>query len=62
MVYSLDVSDEGYSSGGKDGCVRLWDPDFKPISNIDVTNTSVGYEGKVISLIFFASFADKPGT
>ncbi|KAK3093757.1 hypothetical protein FSP39_019782 [Pinctada imbricata] len=47
-VFSLCMSEEGYSSGGKDGCVRLWDMDFKPITSIDIANSSVGYEGLCI--------------
>ncbi|KAL5008221.1 hypothetical protein ScPMuIL_013802 [Solemya velum] len=50
-IYTLDMADEGYASGGKDGFVKLWDPDFKPITSINLTNISDGYKGLCIRSI-----------
>ncbi|XP_013391678.1 echinoderm microtubule-associated protein-like 6 [Lingula anatina] len=47
-VYSMDTADEGYASAGKDGCVCLWDSDFKPITSIDLADTPTGYQGLCI--------------
>ncbi|XP_033734062.1 echinoderm microtubule-associated protein-like 6 [Pecten maximus] len=44
-IYSLDHADEGFATGGKDGCVRLWDSDFKPITTVNLVNTHLGYKG-----------------
>lgn len=41
----MDCADEGYVTGAKDGMIRLWDTDFKPISKIDLTQASDGYQG-----------------
>jgi len=43
------MGDDGYASGGKDGNVKLWDPDFKPITTINLVNTSEGYKGMKIT-------------
>jgi hypothetical protein len=37
-VYTLDIGENGYASGSKDGCVRLWDPDFKSITSVNISN------------------------
>ncbi|WAR18910.1 EMAL6-like protein [Mya arenaria] len=44
-IYTLDMTDEGFSSGGKDGTVRLWDLDFKPIATINLSSSKDGYKG-----------------
>ncbi|KAI0227896.1 Echinoderm microtubule-associated protein-like 6 [Lamellibrachia satsuma] len=44
-IYTMDCADEGYVTGAKDGMIRLWDTDFKPISKIDLTQASDGYQG-----------------
>ena len=41
----MDCADEGYVTGAKDGMIRLWDSDFKPITKVDLTQTSDGYPG-----------------
>lgn len=37
--------EEGFATGGRDGCIRLWDTDFKPITKIDLRETEQGYKG-----------------
>ncbi|XP_013915817.1 PREDICTED: echinoderm microtubule-associated protein-like 5 [Thamnophis sirtalis] len=37
--------EEGFATGGRDGCIRLWDIDFKPITKIDLRETEQGYKG-----------------
>ena len=48
----MDCADEGYVTGAKDGQIRLWDTDFKPITKIDLTQASDGYQG-IIAFRFF---------
>lgn len=36
---------DGYATGSRDGSVKLWDNNFKPITVIDLTKTSAGYPG-----------------
>ena len=50
-MYTLRGTDDGFASGGKDGCVRLWDSDFKPITRMDLAQSSEGYQGN------FANFS-----
>lgn len=35
-VHTLESSPDGFASGGKDGSVKLWDSDFKPIKTISL--------------------------
>lgn len=44
-IFTLDMSEDGYSTGGKDGTVKLWDPDFKPVTSVNLSNSPVGYKG-----------------
>ena len=44
-IYTLDIGESGYATGSKDGSVKLWDPDFKPITTINIANSSEGYKG-----------------
>lgn len=44
-IYTLDITGEGFATGGKDGNVKLWDMEFKPITTINIANSSVGYAG-----------------
>lgn len=46
-IFTLDMSEDGYSTGGKDGTVRLWDPDFKPVTSVNLSNSPVGYKGRL---------------
>lgn len=39
--------EEGFATGGRDGCIRLWDTDFKPITKIDLRETEQGYKGNI---------------
>ena len=41
----MDCAEEGYVTGAKDGLIRLWDSDFKPITKVDLTQSSDGYPG-----------------
>lgn len=50
-VYTLDMSEEGYSSGGKDGVAKFWDPDFKPITSVNLVNAPEGYKGIVVGSV-----------
>lgn len=43
--------EEGFATGGRDGCIRLWDVDFKPITKIDLREAEHGYKGQ--SLQFY---------
>lgn len=42
----MNACEEGFATGGRDGCVRLWDLNFKPITVIDLRETDQGYKGK----------------
>ncbi|XP_036887500.1 echinoderm microtubule-associated protein-like 5 isoform X3 [Sturnira hondurensis] len=44
-IFSMNASEEGFATGGRDGCVRLWDLTFKPITVIDLRETDQGYKG-----------------
>lgn len=41
----MHASEEGFATGGRDGCIRLWDVDFKPITKIDLREAEQGYKG-----------------
>ncbi|XP_068597059.1 echinoderm microtubule-associated protein-like 6 [Brachionichthys hirsutus] len=44
-IFSMFACDEGFATGGRDGCVRLWDGDFKGIAKIDLRTAEQGYKG-----------------
>ncbi|KAK5925768.1 hypothetical protein CgunFtcFv8_021400 [Champsocephalus gunnari] len=44
-IFSMHACEEGFATGGRDGCIRLWDVDFKPITKIDLTESEQGYKG-----------------
>ncbi|XP_031434832.1 echinoderm microtubule-associated protein-like 6 isoform X2 [Clupea harengus] len=44
-IFSMYACEEGFATGGRDGCIRLWDGDFKPITKIDLRETEQGYKG-----------------
>ncbi|XP_024149583.1 echinoderm microtubule-associated protein-like 6 isoform X1 [Oryzias melastigma] len=44
-IFSLFSCEEGFATGGRDGCIRLWDVDFKPITKIDLREAEQGYKG-----------------
>ncbi|KAF7252518.1 Echinoderm microtubule-associated protein-like 6 [Varanus komodoensis] len=44
-IFSMYSCEEGFATGGRDGCIRLWDTDFKPITKIDLRDTEQGYKG-----------------
>ncbi|KAM3606890.1 uncharacterized protein V6R79_025142 [Siganus canaliculatus] len=44
-IFSMFSCEEGFATGGRDGCVRLWDVDFKPITKIDLRDAEQGYKG-----------------
>ena len=45
-VYTMDMSEEGFVTGGKDGMAKLWDPDFKNITTVNLASAPGGYKGK----------------
>ncbi|XP_028844275.1 echinoderm microtubule-associated protein-like 6 isoform X1 [Denticeps clupeoides] len=47
-IFSMYSCEEGFATGGRDGCIRLWDVDFKPITKIDLRETEQGYKGMSI--------------
>ncbi|XP_075902321.1 echinoderm microtubule-associated protein-like 6 [Nelusetta ayraudi] len=44
-IFSLFSCEEGFATGGRDGCIRLWDLDFKAITKIDLREAEQGYKG-----------------
>uniref|UniRef100_A0A8C8FJI2 Echinoderm microtubule-associated protein-like 5 n=1 Tax=Oncorhynchus tshawytscha TaxID=74940 RepID=A0A8C8FJI2_ONCTS len=44
-IFSMNACEEGFATGGRDGCVRLWDLNFKPITVIHLRETDQGYKG-----------------
>ncbi|XP_060790211.1 echinoderm microtubule-associated protein-like 5 isoform X1 [Neoarius graeffei] len=44
-IFSMNAAEEGFATGGRDGCIRLWDLNFKPITVIDLRETDQGYKG-----------------
>lgn len=44
----MNACEEGFATGGRDGCVRLWDLNFKPITVIDLRETDQGYKGEIL--------------
>ncbi|XP_029706344.1 echinoderm microtubule-associated protein-like 6 isoform X7 [Takifugu rubripes] len=44
-IFSMHACEEGFATGGRDGCIRLWDVDFKPITKIDLREVEHGYKG-----------------
>ncbi|XP_037397929.1 echinoderm microtubule-associated protein-like 5 isoform X4 [Pygocentrus nattereri] len=43
-IFSMNACEEGFATGGRDGCIRLWDLSFKPITVIDLRETDQGYK------------------
>lgn len=52
-IFSMNACEEGFATGGRDGCVRLWDLNFKPITVIDLRETDQGYKGDFKLPFFF---------
>lgn len=58
-IFSLFSCEEGFATGGRDGCIRLWDLDFKAITKIDLREAEQGYKGaqnkrtRALLLLFF---------
>ncbi|XP_012868821.1 PREDICTED: echinoderm microtubule-associated protein-like 5 [Dipodomys ordii] len=44
-IFTMNACEEGFATGGRDGCIRLWDLTFKPITVIDLRETEQGYKG-----------------
>ncbi|XP_037543112.1 echinoderm microtubule-associated protein-like 6 isoform X2 [Nematolebias whitei] len=44
-IFSMYSCEEGFATGGRDSCIRLWDVDFKPITKIDLREAEQGYKG-----------------
>lgn len=49
-IFSMYACEEGFATGGRDGCIRLWDTEFKPITKIDLRETEQGYKGNELLL------------
>lgn len=52
-IFSMNACEEGFATGGRDGCIRLWDLSFKPITVIDLRETDQGYKGTEQYISFF---------
>ncbi|KAF2987776.1 hypothetical protein EK904_015188 [Melospiza melodia maxima] len=50
-IFSMYACEEGFATGGRDGCIRLWDTEFKPITKIDLRETEQGYKDTQCFLI-----------
>ncbi|XP_032820802.2 echinoderm microtubule-associated protein-like 6 isoform X1 [Petromyzon marinus] len=61
-IFSLYACEEGFASGGRDGCVRLWDTDFKPITTIDLAESDQGYKGLSVRSVCWRSDRIAVGT
>uniref|UniRef100_A0A8C8VLX9 EMAP like 5 n=1 Tax=Pelusios castaneus TaxID=367368 RepID=A0A8C8VLX9_9SAUR len=59
-IFSMNACEEGFATGGRDGCVRLWDLNFKPITVIDLRETDQGYKGKTV--LPFLLYHERGGT
>uniref|UniRef100_A0A3B3IJQ9 EMAP like 6 n=1 Tax=Oryzias latipes TaxID=8090 RepID=A0A3B3IJQ9_ORYLA len=53
-IFSMHACEEGFATGGRDGCIRLWDVDFKPITKIDLRETEQGYKLSIRSVCWKA--------
>ncbi|KAI3380118.1 hypothetical protein SNEBB_001204 [Seison nebaliae] len=47
-VYTIKNAQNGFVTGGKDSCCKLWDKNFKVLICIDLSETSNGYSGLCI--------------
>eukprot|EP00049_Salpingoeca_infusionum_P015006 m.287561 g.287561 ORF g.287561 m.287561 type:complete len:1929 (-) comp15790_c5_seq3:4131-9917(-) len=52
-VFSLHSTPHGFATGGKDGYVRLWEPSFAAITEINIAQTSAGYDGVCIRSVLW---------
>lgn len=52
-IFSMNACEEGFATGGRDGCIRLWDLSFKPITVIDLRETEQGYKGNKKTIYYF---------
>ena len=39
------MSEDGYCTGSKDGTVKLWDTDFRPVTSVNLVTAKDGYKG-----------------
>lgn len=60
-IFTMEATDEGYATGGKDGTIKLWDSDFKQLTNVDLTETEQGYKGQLFIDILHFVFAERSG-
>lgn len=51
----MNACEEGFATGGRDGCIRLWDLTFKPITVIDLRETEQGYKGNHMNELHLAN-------
>ncbi|XP_078490103.1 echinoderm microtubule-associated protein-like 6 [Ciona intestinalis] len=54
-VFTLHKSTDGYATGSRDGCVKLWDTSFNPLTTVNFKDTTYGYKGVSIRSVCWAS-------
>uniref|UniRef100_H2YU30 Anaphase-promoting complex subunit 4 WD40 domain-containing protein n=1 Tax=Ciona savignyi TaxID=51511 RepID=H2YU30_CIOSA len=54
-VFTLHKSTDGYATGSRDGCVKLWDTSFNPLTTINFKDSSYGYKGVSIRSVCWSS-------
>lgn len=53
----MNVCEEGFVIGGRDGCIRFWDLIFKLIIVIDFREIDQGYKGnKKVDVLLLGKF------
>eukprot|EP01147_Barroeca_monosierra_P006723 gene6723-357_t len=52
-VLVIHSTSHGLATGGKDGCLRLWEPDLGPIAELDL-NEITGENGTVLRTVYWA--------
>ncbi|PAA85883.1 hypothetical protein BOX15_Mlig016715g1 [Macrostomum lignano] len=61
-AFCLTSCDAGFASGGKDGCVRLYDSQMQPLSVIRLADTPAGYSGIAVRSVDWRGSAVLAGT
>ncbi|KAJ8246474.1 hypothetical protein GJAV_G00268220 [Gymnothorax javanicus] len=54
-IFSMHACEEGFATGGRDGCIRLWDMEFNPITKIDLRETEHGYKALSVRSVCWRS-------
>ena len=50
-VFSINRTNDGFVSGGKDGHVKIWDNEFQLVKEVNMHDTNFGYQGKKCILL-----------